>query len=66
MSFTGDIVGHSVSSSSPRGEDVIGEAVSDIKLDVKEVELTVSTPDDTDGGGVVKGDDLAMQSSLLT
>ena len=69
VSFVGEKVGHPVSSFSSRGEAIIGEAVPDTELGIKEVGLTVSTPDcvgGTDGGGVVTGDDLAMQSSLLT
>lgn len=65
MSLVGDIVGHPVSSSSSRGEVTIGEAVSDIKLGIKEVGLTVPTPDCV-GGTVVTGDDFVIQSSLLT
>ena len=69
MSFVGDIVGHSVPSFSSRGEDSIGEAGPDNKLGIKEVGLTVPTPDcvgAVDKEGVVKGDDFVMHSSLLT
>jgi len=70
VSFVGDIVGHSVSSFSFRGEVTIGEAVSDTELGIEEVGLmTVSTPDcvgGAEGEGVVKGDDFVIQSSLLT
>ena len=64
------VVGSLVALISSRVEDMIGEVVSDIKLGVKEVGLTVPTPV-SDGGadseGLVKvDDDFVMQSSLLT
>ena len=58
------VVGRLVALLSSRGEDVIGEAVPDIKLGLKEVGLTVSTSDCVGEG--VTGDDFVMQSSLLT
>ena len=68
-STAGENVGHSESLPSFDEDGIIGEAVTDIKLGMKDVGLTVSTPD-CDGGadseGVVKGDDFVMQSSLLT
>ena len=69
VSFTGDIVGHPVSSFSSLGEVTIGEAVPNTKLGAEEVGLMVLMSDcfgAVDKEGVVIGDDFVMHSSLLT